>query len=250
MAKPICRLLPFAVADGPANMAVDEVLLETAAASGVASLRFYGWTEATLSLGYFQPAAVRSSNSLLAELPFVRRPSGGAALVHHHEVTYALALPPGSLWQKRGESWIQRMHGVIGGALGTLGVTVRACCTGEEKKLGDVLCFLDQTPCDLLLGAHKVVGSAQRKRRGALLQHGAILLAQSPHAPALPGLHELAGLAGDDSTGAFLRESVVTAFAAETNWTLELDDWNSTERQRIEDLIAEKYTSAEWNSKR
>jgi len=52
------RVLPFAVADGPHNMAADEALLR-AAVSGRASLRFYGWSAATLSLGYFQPEAVR-----------------------------------------------------------------------------------------------------------------------------------------------------------------------------------------------
>jgi lipoate-protein ligase A len=54
----IIRLLPYADADGPTNMAADETLLDSAVA-GVASLRFYGWTSATASLGYFQPAKVR-----------------------------------------------------------------------------------------------------------------------------------------------------------------------------------------------
>ena len=54
MAEIIVRVLPFAVADGPHNMAADEVLLEGALA-GVASLRCYGWTTPTVSLGYFQP---------------------------------------------------------------------------------------------------------------------------------------------------------------------------------------------------
>ena len=90
-----CRLLPFAVADGPHNMAADETLMASAAA-GVASLRFYGWPEATLSLGYFQAEKLRLCDPRLAGLPFVRRPSGGATLIHHHELTYCLALPVGT----------------------------------------------------------------------------------------------------------------------------------------------------------
>src|SRR5262245_51580642 len=108
MPAPVCRLLPYAIADGPHNMAADEVLLE-AAIAGVASLRFYGWSEATVSLGYFQPECRRLDDERLARLPFVRRPSGGDALVHHHEVTYALALPPGRPWHA-GEPWPRRMH--------------------------------------------------------------------------------------------------------------------------------------------
>src|SRR5207249_2965292 len=106
------RLLPFATADGAHNMAADEVLLESAA-TGAASLRFYGWSEPTLSLGYFQPEVTRQGNPLLAGLPYVRRPTGGMTLVHHHELTYALALPTPA----KAQPWLCRMHGIIGHAL-------------------------------------------------------------------------------------------------------------------------------------
>src|SRR5256885_1114818 len=109
------RLLPLETADGATNMAADEVLLE-AAVAGSAALRFYQWSEATLSLGYFQPEAIRRSDPLLAELPWVRRPSGGSALIHHYELTYALALPAGFDWQPKGQSWICRFHSVIAAA--------------------------------------------------------------------------------------------------------------------------------------
>src|SRR5262249_51509935 len=101
-----CRLLPFQTASGAWNMAADDALLESAA-GGIASLRFYTFETPTLSLGYFQNAAHARSLPQLAGLPWVRRPSGGAALVHHHELTYALALPPGLRWQS---SWIPRFH--------------------------------------------------------------------------------------------------------------------------------------------
>src|SRR2546423_14521737 len=77
---PAVRLLPFDTRPGPAALAADEVLLEHAAAGGVASLRFYQWAEPTLSLGYFQSAADRLADPLVAGLPFVRRASGGAGL--------------------------------------------------------------------------------------------------------------------------------------------------------------------------
>src|SRR5262249_44203157 len=98
------RHLQLEGGSGAANMAADEVLLE-AASRGTASLRFYTWAEATLSLGYFQPAAER-----LPGLPWVRRASGGSALVHDQELTYCLALPAGAPWQRGGESWICRFH--------------------------------------------------------------------------------------------------------------------------------------------
>src|SRR5260221_7761849 len=86
------------------------------------------------------------------------------------------------------------MHHVIQTALADLGVaaTTHGCC--EEREAGAFLCFRHQTPGDLLAGDFKVVGSAQRRQRGALLQHGGILLAASAYAPQLPGLRELAGV--------------------------------------------------------
>src|SRR5271170_7310997 len=113
--------MPYAIGDGPNNMALDEIMLE-AAAAGEASLRFYGWTEATVSLGYFQSQRVRLADQQVAGLPFVRRPTGGAMLIHHHELTYALALPSGAPWHD-GQPWLQRMHGIILAALNKLKVT-------------------------------------------------------------------------------------------------------------------------------
>ncbi len=240
------RLLPYAGADGATNMAADETLLRSAV-DGVASLRFYGWTPATLSLGYFQSSAVRHADTNLATLPFVRRPSGGATLVHHHEVTYALALPPGSPWQG-GESWLVRMHRIISAALAELGLAGKVTLGGATPiKHGDVLCFQQYTQGDVLCGGNKVVGSAQRKHRQALMQHGSILLAQSEHTPALAGIRELSGvtLARVAVCGAIL-----FAFAGATGWRVETSDWTDVEKKMTAELAAEKYATAAWNEKR
>jgi lipoate-protein ligase A len=238
------RLLPFVTAAGAWQMAADEVMLE-AAVEGLASFRIYAWTEPTLSLGYFQPVAVRLSDRLLAELPYVRRATGGAELVHDREVTYALTLPAGAPWQRRGASWVQRMHGVLRDVFASFGIETRL--VESETKLSDVLCFLHHTPDDLLLGGTKIAGSAQRKMRGALLQHGSVLLAQSRHTPALPGVSELTGitLSVPDFCAAFAEH-----FARDTGWQWEPGDWTAAERRRIDGLAAEKYADPAWNAKR
>lgn len=244
MEVPRCRLLPFLVADGPGQMAADQTLLESAVA-GTASLRFYAWSEATLSLGYFQTEKERRQNPRLAALPFVRRPSGGAALVHHHELTYALALPPGPLWQ-RGGPWLRRMHEIIAAALGRLGVSVELA---PEKKnhSTSLLCFRQLTPDDLCIGGAKVVGSAQRKQRGALLQHGGILLASSSFTPELPGIRELSGrtLSAEET-----RNAVRNEFSRQTGGEWVEADWTEAERRRIEELRSGRYDGDEWNRKR
>jgi lipoate-protein ligase A len=237
------RVLPFATADGAHNMAADEVLLESAVA-GAGSLRFYGWTEATLSLGYFQPHRIRGSDERLAKLPLIRRPTGGGALVHHHELTYALSLPA-SLVKQQHQSWLGRMHTIIAGALASLGVSTAT--VAEERKAFGLLCFHHFTPGDLVVNAAKVVGSVQRKQRGALLQHGAILLATSSHAPALPGIRELTGrkLTPGEVIPILERE-----LAAQTGWLLIAGDWTARERQRMEELVQIKYGQPSWNQKR
>jgi lipoate-protein ligase A len=102
-------------------------------------------------------------------------------------------------------------------------------------------------PGDLLIGEAKVVGSAQRKHRGALLQHGGILLAASPFTPVLPGIRELTGLAISPEA---LSAAVSEHFTRQSGWELRPADWNATERGHIEGLIAGKYTQFSWNSKR
>lgn len=222
-------------------MAADEALLESTVA-GTASLRFYGWSEPTVSLGHFEPAKLLQKDEL-AKLPFIRRPTGGGTLVHHYELTYALALPA-SLILRKHRSWLCRMHTIIARALASLGVST--ITVADEKKTGS-LCFQHFTPGDLVLETAKVAGSAQRKQRGALLQHGAILLATSPHARALFGIRELTGhiLTPSEIIPALERE-----FAAETGWMLKAGDWTASERLRIEELVQIKYSQPSWNRKR
>ena len=88
-----CRLLFDTPAEGAWNMAVDETLGEIAAESGIATLRFYGWSRPTLSLGYFQNYDERLSHSASMNCAIVRRASGGGAILHDRELTYSLALP-------------------------------------------------------------------------------------------------------------------------------------------------------------
>jgi lipoyl(octanoyl) transferase len=243
---PVCRLLPTAAWSGAANMAADESLLRSALEHGVAGLRFYTWTEPTVSLGYFQPHAGRLDDPNLATVAFVRRHTGGAAILHDREITYALALPAGPPWHTA-ESWICRFHHAVTAGLKRFGVKSRSVVCGDEKKLGPFLCFLHQTPGDLLVEGHKVAGSAQRRPHGALLQHGSILLRRSEHAPAAPGITDLSGV---DVRGPALEEGIIAALASETGWTFEPSDWRDAERTHAAELVRDKYGTAAWNERR
>lgn len=240
------RWLPYETASGPQHMAADETLLLSAVA-GTASLRWYGWSEATVSLGYFQPERCRQQDPQLAGLPYVRRPSGGALLVHHQEITYALALP--AAWVGRSASaWLWRWHQVLATALRRLGLPVEQ----QEKSppagaAEEVLCFRQPSTGDLLLSGAKIVGSAQRRHRGALLQHGSLLLAASPYAPSLPGIRELTSRQLDlPALFSLLNEQI----QEQLSWQSAPGDWTAEERACRRRLVEEKYSQASWNARR
>ena len=181
-------------APGPANMAADETLLN-AAADGVPGGRWYRWSEPTVSLGHFQ----KGPELNLPDLPRVRRLSGGGAIVHHHEWTYALAVPRSHRLARSPETFYEAVHAELIAALAAAGVTARLRGEGDRGADSRTLCFLRADSRDVVVTdasgvVRKVVGSAQRRRRGAVLQHGSLLLAASPHAPGVPGLNEAAGL--------------------------------------------------------
>lgn len=225
-------------------MALDEAMLESAA-SGVATLRFYRWSEPTLSLGYFQSAADRLRDPLLTRCAWVRRASGGAAIVHDRELTYALAVPAGADWNTS-RTWTERMHGIVADHLLGQHCVFVDTCEAEEVQ-APFLCFRHLTPGDLIMGEHKVVGSAQRKLRGATLQHGSVLLDASGLAPSLPGINDLWGTAISFDE---LAEGLLDRFAAETDWTLEPGELTDRERDAVDRIAVQKYESTVWNDKR
>ena len=94
------RLILDEPSSGAWNMGVDEALREWAETAGGLGLRFYQWAPATLSLGYFQTHRSRALHAGSAQLPLVRRASGGGAIVHDRELTYSLVGPTGRSWKR------------------------------------------------------------------------------------------------------------------------------------------------------
>jgi lipoate-protein ligase A len=178
-------------------MALDEALLDAGAARGDAAfLRTYEWTTPTLSLGYFQRIEAVRAEPRWQGVPTVRRQTGGGAIWHHHEITYTLVIPASHPLARPSTVLYQAVHTVIADALAGLGI--RAGRRGDEPDRRDrdrkrsLLCFTDAHEDDIVTGGVKIVGSAQRRRRGAVLQHGSILWARSCRVPELPGVCDVA----------------------------------------------------------
>lgn len=183
-------ILETAAQPGAMNMAIDEVLLESAITRQVATLRLYTWREPTVSLGYFQSP----DDPVLAErfggLAQVRRLSGGGAILHDQELTYSVTYPAEHPFGSNPGTLYDRVHAAIVELLNEWQIPAKL---RGEAKLGEqpFLCFGRGDARDIVLNGFKIVGSAQRRRKGAVLQHGALLLRRSVHAPEFPGVQDL-----------------------------------------------------------
>ncbi|WP_153559184.1 lipoate--protein ligase family protein [Roseimaritima sediminicola] len=176
------------------NMAVDQALLQAVAGGAAPTLRFYRWQEPTLSLGYFQSLADRVHHAASAAAPVVRRCSGGGAILHDRELTYSLIVPIGDRTSSKVQDLVRRMHDSIRGAFALANISLASVAdSGVAAEGSTFLCFQRRASEDLLCAGYKVVGSAQRRTAGAVLQHGSILLAASEKAPELPGIGDLVG---------------------------------------------------------
>lgn len=158
-------------------MALDEALLERARTSGETLCRVYSWATPTLSLGRNQTARGEYDLELARSLgvAIVRRPTGGRAVLHHRELTYAVAGPAaagGSLGESYG-----RINRLLREALRRLGVAVEQAVPAERTQPpGLAPCFELPTRDELVVDGRKLVGSAQWREAGALMQHGSILV--------------------------------------------------------------------------
>ncbi|MCA9089914.1 MAG: hypothetical protein KDA90_14925 [Planctomycetaceae bacterium] len=178
---------------GLRNMVTDGVLLDAAVQNQFCSLRFYEWSQPTISLGHFQPDNDPVVQQRFPNLAQVRRLSGGGAILHDRELTYSCSLPAAHPLVRNPGQVYDIVHQGIIEVLARHGVDCRmrgAALSGPEP----FLCFGRGDPRDIVIGNNKIVGSAQRRRSGAVLQHGSILLSTSPHAPEFPGIQELTGV--------------------------------------------------------
>lgn len=266
------RLIELTQHDAAANMAIDEALLNSVAVGAPPTLRFYGWKRPTLSLGYFQPLseakawAEQTGVALGAdgEVDLVRRSTGGGAILHHAELTLSLTLPMNVSDTGAREATYRNVHAAIAGELKRLGVDAKpfrtlgtnavsrmdadaATSAKGNQRDEPFLCFQRRTDEDLIVNGYKVLGSAQRRTKGALLQHGSLLWSVSPHADVLPGMQQLSGRSLD--LGAFVRglqQRLATIFGMD--W--QAGSLESTELEAAEQIVTQRYGNPDWTAKR
>ena len=175
------RYIPCVEASGEVQMAIDRFLLQQhRLGKSLPVIRFYTWLPAAISLGYHQkdyPSAWKNLTWQGKPLDIVRRPTGGRAVLHQGDLTYAvvMSIPPG----KRLAVYKQICQFLIEGWR-SLGVNLDYG-TATKEYVRHHNCFATATGSDLVTPAgNKVIGSAQLRRGKIVLQHGSIILDTDP----------------------------------------------------------------------
>jgi lipoate-protein ligase A len=158
------------------NMAIDETMLRMSETTGAGFLRLYGWAPACLSFGRHEPALRRYSRDRIAyrQIDVVRRPTGGRAVWHDIELTYAVAAPS-EAFGALGATHLA-IHETLAEAVSGLGVSVSLAVPRQASPVDAGACFAIAAGGEVMVDGHKVIGSAQVRTRSAFLQHGSILL--------------------------------------------------------------------------
>ena len=271
------RLVHSPLAGGALNMAVDEAILR-AVAEGAAppTLRFFGWTPPCLSLGYAQPVAEVDAERLLRlGYELVRRPTGGRAILHTDELTYSVIAPMDEPRVRGGvvESYQQLSAGLLGG-LAHLGLSVRADKEYGSAEAGAAkgpVCFEVPSNYEITVGSggqpRKLLGSAQVRKQGVVLQHGTLPLtgdigricdalifdSEAERQRVRARVHErattVAEVIGRAVTWPAAAAALAQGFAEALNLDLLESPLTPREQARAEQLRVEKYATAAWNER-
>ena len=240
-------------------MAIDEALLRRAGRHQETLFRVYAWQRPTVSLGRNQPA--RGCYDLeLAErrgIDFVRRPTGGRAILHHREITYSVAAPIagfGSL----SESY-RAINRLLLEALRTLGVCAEEASSSSRAPIPSVApCFDAPVVGELVAGGRKLVGSAQVRDGDAFLQHGSVLVDDDQHvlsellvdAERVPPPATLRALTGRAVTIEEFATALTRAIGGDAGFPPRMMDLDESLVDDVRTLVRTRYSDAGWTWRR
>lgn len=261
--EPAWRLIRSGALPGAMNMALDDALLHAVAAgTSPPLLRLYRWQPATLTLGYAQ--SVRAGVDLDAcraiGIDVVRRPTGGRAVLHDREVTYAVIAPIGGLFGTTVTESYRVIAGVLHEVLKSFNLPAELVPGRQRGQQGRAVCFTAPAQYELLIGDCKVAGCAQKRRGNAFLQHGSIpldldLALLQQLMPPLPGeapqhrFHSVGWLNRFATRRLVVDEveaALIAHFSSSLNLALEPSVPTAAEQRAAERLHGEWYGNPEW----
>jgi lipoate-protein ligase A len=237
-------------------MALDHALAELAE-PGQGTLRLYGWWPHTVSFGRNEPARGLYDVAAAARqgLAFVRRPTGGRAVLHAREVTYCAVLPADALGGLR-EAYVRINEGLVEG-LRALGCPAEVARGGRALAPDAGPCFQAPAPGEVVLAGRKLVGSAQVLVGASILQHGSVILGGDQAA-----LARLAGGSADPAPPATLEsvagprpwrevaEALAAGLRLALGGTWREGEVSAQEEAGAQRLEAERYATDAWTWRR
>jgi len=234
--------------DGALNMARDEHLLYSEHFRP-AAIRIYGWTPPTLSLGRFQKyERIRELPEDIQRLPVVRRSTGGGAILHDREITYCLVVDDSVPLARASTVDLYRaVHECWRTALGSSGTHCDMASDDypfPSPRTGPFFCFEKPGCTDLIVGSDKLLGSAQRRVVGRVMQHGSLLLGRGFSAHPGADLDEPEPRLVDDWIAYFLEH-----LAKMLDLVLQAAEWLSEQSTDIE-RRRQHYADESWTRRR
>lgn len=266
------RFISHPAQDGPWNMAADEAILRAVADQNAPpTLRLYAWDPTCLSLGYAQPFMDVDQDRITEYgWDLVRRPTGGRAILHQHEITYAIIAPQDHPLMRGGvlESY-RRISQALVSTLERLAISVevKPSSPASEEQRNKPICFEVPSAYEITVNGRKIIGSAQVRRRNTVLQHGSLPLsgdisqicdvlryqnetqrdeAKSKLRQQATTIYEITGreISWREASHAFQQ-----GFQSALNAELSPDDLNQAELESLEKLHQERYRSPSWTSR-
>ena len=266
------RLILSPPASGAWNMALDEAILEAAAAKGSPpTLRLYSWSPPCISLGNAQPISQIDHNRLSNfSWDIVRRATGGRAILHSDELTYSVSAPLENPSFEGGV--LQGYKYLSAGLIATLSilgleVELQPEVVLSEQDRSQPICFEFPSSYEITVAGKKLVGSAQLRRKGGLLQHGSLPLSGDIGRIALvlrmenEGQRELArarvherastleGSLGQEVTWAQVSDAMMRGFSDALGISFERASPTEGEVERAKELKQERYGNRIWTER-
>ena len=221
---------------------------------GHGTLRLYSWSRPTVSFGRNEPARALYSERVAEEMggEFTRRPTGGRAVLHDAEVTYTVVVPARALGGARDA--YRRINRALATALRSMGAAVDVVGAGVVLPLDSGPCFQSPAGGEVVASGRKLVGSAQARVGGMLLQHGSIILdGDQSRLSALrerkeehPAPATLARLLGNDVEAESVRAAVGTGMEQEFGGDWQSGAYDAHEIAGADRLEAERYERRDW----
>ena len=238
-------------------MAADEAILSHYSSQKIPTLRIYGWEKPFVSLGYHQNASEVLTS--LGTIPFVRRITGGSAILHDKEITYSLVCSLADLKLEGGvkESY-RKLCAFLKDFYSQLGINAKFVAKEVPNCVSQYgnLCFSSWQHYDFIVKGKKIGGNAQRRRKDIIFQHGSIpqdidfdLISSVMNAAEdvkgkATSLNDILGKETDFSK---LQDLLASSFKTCFDTEFQIERLSEGEQNTIEYLLKNKYKNETWN---